>query len=122
MSPAFSYEGGQVSLEVAIQTAMRENVELNLIRETLKVARARVEGIALLDNPKLETEFTGGINGNQGLELTQPFQLGGQRGHQRRIAKIHFEKVNVELAEASRLLTKSVKMAFYETVAYPRKT
>ena len=114
MSPAFSYEGGQVSLEVAIQTAMRENVELNLIRETLKVARARVEGIALLDNPKLETEFAGGINGNQGLELTQPFQLGGQRGHQRRIAKIHLEKVNVELAEASRLLTKSVKMAFYE--------
>ena len=114
MSPAFSNEGGQVSLEVAIQTAMRENVDFNVIREKLKVARARVEGIALLDNPKLETEFTGGIDGNQGLELTQPFQLGGQRGHQRRIAKIHLEKVNAELAEASRLLTKSVKMAFYE--------
>ena len=114
MSPAFSNEGGQVSLEVAIQTALRENVDINVIREKLKVARARVEGIALLDNPKLETEFAGGIDGNQGLELTQPFQLGGQRGHQRRIAKIHLEKVNAELAEASRLLTKSVKMAFYE--------
>ena len=114
MSLAFSNEGGQVSLEVAIQTALRENAELNVIREKLKVARARIEGIALLDNPELETEFAGGENGNQGLELTQPFQLGGQRGHQRRIAKIHLEKVNAELAEASRLLTKLVKMAFYE--------
>lgn len=114
MSPAVSNEEGQVSLEVVIQTAMRENVALNVIREKLKVARARVAGIALLDNPKLETEFAGGIDGNQELELTQPFQLGGQRGHQRRIAKIHLEKVNAELAEASRSLTKLVKMAFYE--------
>ena len=114
MSPVFANEEGQVTLEVAIQTAIRENAELNVIREKLKVARARIEGIALLDNPKLETEFAGGMNGNQGLELSQPFQLGGQRGHQRRIAKIHLEKVNAELAEASRLLTKSVKMAFYE--------
>ena len=111
---AFSNEENRVSLEVAIQTAMRENPELNAIREKLKVARARIEGIPLFNNPELETEFTGGIEGNQGLELTQSFQLGGQRGHQKRIAKIHLEKVNAELAEASRLLTKLVKIAFYE--------
>ena len=110
---AFSEEN-RVSLEVAIQTAMRENPELNAIREKLKVARAQIEGIALFNNPELETEFTGGIDGDQGLELTQSFQLGGQRGHQRRIAKIHLEKVNTELAEASRLLTKLVKIVFYE--------
>jgi len=117
----FSNEEGQVSLEVATQTAMRDNPELNVIREKLKVARARIEGIALLDNPKLETEFAGGIDSNQGLELTQSFQLGGQRGHQRRIAKIHLEKVNAELAEASRLLTKLVKIAFYELAIVQEK-
>lgn len=111
---AYPNEGGQISLEVVIQTAMRENPTLNAIREKIKVARARVEGIALLANPELETEFAGGIDGHQGLELTQLFQLGGQRGHQRRIAKVHLEKVNAELSEASRLLTKSVKIAFYE--------
>ena len=111
---AFSYKEGQVSLEVALQTALRENPDLNVIREKLKVVHARIEGIALLGNPELETEFAGGIDGDQGLELTQLFQLGGQRGHQRRIAKVHLEKVNAELAEASRLLTKSVKIAFYE--------
>ena len=95
--------------------------ELKAIREKLKVARARIEGIASFDNPILETEFAGGINGNQGLELTQFFQLGGQRGHQRRIAKIHLEKVNTELAEASRVLTKLVKIAFYELTLVQEK-
>ena len=118
---SFSNEEGQVSLEVAIQTAMRENPALKVIREKLKVAGTRVEGIALLGNPELETEFAGGINGDQGLELTQPFQLGGQRGHRRRIAKIHLEKVNAELAEASRSLTKLVKMAFYELALVQEK-
>ena len=121
LSPAFSSEGGQVSLELALQTALRENPELNAIREKLKVARARIEGIASFDNPILETEFAGGINGNQGLELTQSFQLGGQRGHQRRIAEIHLEKVNAELAEASRVLTKLVKIAFYELTLVQEK-
>ena len=121
MPSAYSNEENRVSLEVAIQTAMRENPKLNAIRENLKVARARIEGIALLDNPKLETEFTGGIDGDQGLELTQSFQLGGQRGHRKRIAKIHLEKVNAELAEASRLLTKLVKVAFYELALVQEK-
>ena len=118
---AFSNEENRVSLEVAIQTVMQENPELNAIREKLKVARARIEGIALFGNPELETEFAGGLNGNQGLELTQSFQLGGQRGHQRRIAKIHLEKVNAEFAEASRLLTKLVKIAFYELTLVQEK-
>ena len=121
MPPVSANEGEQVSLEVAIQTAIRENPQLNVIREKVKVARARVEGIALFGNPELETEFSGGVNGNQGFELTQPFQLGGKRKHQRRIAKIHHEKVNTELAEASRSLTKLVKIAFYELVLVQEK-
>ena len=118
---AFSEEESQLSLEAAIQTALHENPDLNVIREKLKVARAHIEGIALLANPQLETEFAGGTEGHQGLELTQPFQLGGQRGHRRQIAKIHLEKVNVELAEAARLLTKSVKAAFYELALVQEK-
>lgn len=85
------------------------------------MARARIDGIALLRNPELETEFAGGTNGNQGLELTQSFQLGGQRAHQRQIAKVHLEKVNAELAEASRLLTKLLKIAFYELTLVQEK-
>lgn len=117
----FSNGDSGVSLEIAIQTALRENPKLNAIRERVKVARARVEGIAVLENPKLETEFARGIGFEPGVELTQTFQLGGQRGHRIRIATTHLEKVKVELAEASRLLTKSVKLAFYELALVEEK-
>ena len=54
---AFSNGESRISLEIAIETALRENPELNAIREKIKVARARIDGIALLGNPELETEF-----------------------------------------------------------------
>ena len=121
ITPAFSQAECKISLEIAIQTALRENPELTAIREKVKVAHARIDGIALLGNPELETEFVGGIDGEQGLELSKSFQLGGQRGHRKRIAKILLEEVNVELTEASRLLTKSVKLAFYDLVLVQEK-
>ena len=118
---ALSNEESGVSLETAIQTALRENPELNVTREKVKVARARLEGIAWLGNPELETEFVGGTDAEQELGLSKGFQLGGQRGHRKRIAKTHLEKMDVELVEASRLLTKSVKVAFYALVLVQEK-
>ena len=44
-----------------------------------------------------------------------------QRGHRKRIAGTHLEKVDAQLAEASRLLTKLVKMAFYELALVQEK-
>lgn len=118
---AFSDEENRISLEIAIEIALRENPGLNAIREKIKVARARVDGIALLGNPKLETEFVGGANAEQKLELTKPFELGGQRGHRIRIAKTQLEKVDTELAKASQFVTKSVKIAFYELLLVQEK-
>ena len=80
----------------------------------LKSLALKLKASLCLITQKLETEFTGGADVEQGFELTQTFQLGGQRGHRKRIATTHLEKANAELAEASRLLTKSVKIAFYE--------
>ena len=119
--PAFSSEESRISLEIAIETALRENPELNVIREKVKVARARLDSLALLGNPELETEFIGGADAVQKLELTKAFQLGGQRGHRIRIAKTQLEKVDAELAEASRSVTKSVKIAFYELLLVQEK-
>ena len=118
---AFSNGESRISLEIAVQTALRENPEINAIREKIKVARARIEGIAILDNPELETEFTGGTGFGQNFELTQTVQLGGQRRHLKRIAGTHLEKTNAELAEASRILTKLVKMAYYELALVEEK-
>lgn len=119
--PAFSNGEGRTSLEIAIETALRENPELNVIREKVKVARARINGIALLGNPKLETGFLGGPHAEQRLELTKAFELGGQRGHRIRIAKTQLEKIDTELAKASQFVTKSVKIAFYELLLIQEK-
>ena len=118
---AFSNGESRISLEIAIETALRENPGLNAIREKVKVARARIDGIALLGNPKLETEFVGGAHAEQKLELTKAFELGGQRGQRIRIAKTHLEKVETELAKASQSVTKSVKIAFYELLLVQEK-
>ncbi len=118
---AVAAEHEEINLEGAIQTALRENLSMRVIREKVKVAQAQIDGIALLGNPELETEFVGGAEGEQILELTKSFQLGGQRRHRQRIAKTHLEKVNAELAEASRLLTKSVKLTFYALVLAQEK-
>lgn len=118
---AFSNEESKILLETAIETALRENPELNAVREKVKVARARIDGIALLGNPELETEFVAGADLEQKVELTKAFQLGGQRGHRKQIAKTRLEKVDAELVEASRSLTKSVKVAFYELLLIQEK-
>lgn len=118
---AVSKAANEISLDIAIQTALRENPELSAIREKSEVALARIDGIALFGNPELATEIVGGIDGKQELELSKSFQLGGQRGHRIRIAKMLLEMVNFELAEASRLLTKSVKLGFYDLVLVQEK-
>ena len=118
---AFSNGGSRISLEIAIEIALRENPQLNAIREKVKVVQSQIDGIALLGNPNLETEFVGGAHAEQSFELTKAFELGGQRGHRIRIAKTHLEKVDTELAKASQSVMKSVKIAFYELLLFQEK-
>ena len=111
----------ELTLDVAIQTALTLNPELKAIREKINVTQAQLDGIALLGNPEIETEVAGGIPGDQTYELAKSFELAGQRGHRRRIARTNIEKQNAEIAEASRLLTKSVKIAFYNLILIQEK-
>ena len=111
----------EITLESAVETALRENPGLGAIRKKIEAVRARLNGIALLGNPALETEFVGGTHSEQVFELSKSFQLGGQRGHRKRIAAIKLERVNLEFDEASRLLTKAVKLAFYDLVLVQEK-
>ncbi len=104
----------EINLETALQTALRDNHSLKLIREKVKVAQAKYDGIALLSNLELETELLGGNNSEQIVELSKTFELGGQRSHRRRIAQVNLEKVKLDLINESRLLTKSVKLAFFQ--------
>ena len=63
----------------------------------------------------------GGIHPEQTIELTKSFELGGQRGHRKQIAKINIEKVNLELTDEIRKLRKSITLAFYQVVLSQEK-
>ncbi len=117
----FAAQNEEVSLETAIQTALRENPSLKTVREKAKVVQAQLDGIALFSNPELESEFIGGSHAEQTLELTKTFELGGQRGHRKQIAQINLEKVNLKFTEESQKLIKSVKLAFYQLVLVQEK-
>ena len=118
---AFTVQNEEINLETAIQTSLRENHSLKVIREKVKIAQAHIDGIALFSNPELESEIIGGDHVEQVYELTKTFELGGQRGHRKQIAKLNLEKVNLELTDETRLLTKSVKHAFYQLVLIQEK-
>lgn len=114
-------EGEQITLEQAIQTALNENLELKAIRERINVEQARLDGIALIGNPALETEVLPGDTGETNVGLTKSFQLGGQRGHRKRLAQSNISKVNAEIADAERKLHLAVKLAFYELLLIQEK-
>ena len=117
----FAVQNDKINLETAIQTALRENPALEAIRGKIKVRQAQVNGIALLSNPELESEFIGGSHAEQIFELTKTFELGGQSRHRKQIAKINLEKVHLELTDESRKLIKSVKLAFYQLILVQEK-
>ena len=114
-------QNDEINLETAIQTALCENPTLKAILEKIKVAQVQLDGIALLSNPELESEFIGGSHAEQVFELTKTFELGGQRRHRKQIAKINLEKVNLELTDESWKLIKSVKLAFYQIILIQEK-
>ena len=117
----FSDSHEEITLESAMKTAMQENPALKVLHEKVKVAQAQLDGIPLLSNPELETELIGGIHPEQIIELTKSFELGGQRGHRKRMAKINLEKVNLELTDEVRKLRKSITLAFYQVVLNQEK-
>ena len=111
----------EITLEAAIQAALRDNPALKAIREEVKVTQAQLDGIPLLSNPELESEYVSGLHSEQIFELSKTFELGGQRGYRIQIAKTNLEKVNLELTNKSRLVTKSVKLAYYQLVLIQEK-
>lgn len=111
----------EITLDIAIQAALTDNPQLKAVREKINVAQSQLDGIALLGNPEIGTEVVGGSGGERTLELTKSWNLSGQRGHRKRIAKTNIEKVNTEITEAERELTKSVKIAFYDLLLVQEK-
>ncbi len=111
----------KITLETAIQRAIQQNSAINVIRQKINVSKAQFDRIPLLSNPELTTEFIGGHHAEQTIELTKTLELGRRRKSRKQIAKIHLEKANLEFTDATRKLTKSVKLVFYQVVLLQEK-
>lgn len=111
----------EISLEMVIETAIQHNYTLRTIHEKVNIAQEELKGIPLLSNPEVESEFIGGIQGEQNVEIIKSFEMGGQRRYRKQIAKINLEIVEHELTRESQSLTKSVKLSFYQLLLIQEK-
>ena len=111
----------EISLDVAIETALQKNYTLRTINEKVNIAQEEFKGIPILSNPELETEYIGGIQGEQNVEIIKSFELGGQRHYRKQMAKISLQKAKHELTRESQSLTKSVKLSFYQLLLIQEK-
>lgn len=111
----------ELKLESAIKSALDESPALKVIREKIKVAESQLNGIPLLSNPELESEYVSGVHGEQVVELSKSFEIGGQRRHRKNIAMMNLEKTNFELTHESHKLKSSVKLAFYQLLIVQEK-
>lgn len=112
---------GEISLEMAIETAIQKNYTLRTINENVNIAQEEFNGFPFLSNPEVESEVIGGIQGEQNVEIIKSFEMGGQRRYRKQIAKIKLEIAKHELNWESKTLTKSVKLSFYQLLLTQEK-
>ncbi|RKU27083.1 hypothetical protein C6497_12355 [Candidatus Poribacteria bacterium] len=121
LTPVSADMNNEISLERAIETAIKQNYTLRSIYEKVKIAQEEYNGIPLLSNPELESEFIGSIQGEQNIEIIKSIELGGQRRHRKKIAQINLEKAEHELTRERQTLNKSVKLSFYQLLLIQEK-
>lgn len=121
LTPGGAEMNDEISLEMAIQTAIQQNYTLRTIHEKVNIAQEELRSIPLLSNPEVESEFIGGIEGEQKVEIIKSFELGGQRHSRKQIAKINLEKAEHKLTRENQILIKSVKLSFYQLLLIQEK-
>lgn len=120
-----------MTLEQAVETALKNNPDLQAARLEKSAAEGRLEQARLLlsSNPVIEgsmsnkdTQPDGGEKArNYGLRLSQEIELVGQRGIRIDLAKNGQEKVIQETRDRERVLVAEVKDAFATALALKRK-
>ncbi|MFZ1684120.1 MAG: TolC family protein [Candidatus Zixiibacteriota bacterium] len=116
-----SLSASQLSLDQAVEAALANNKELQSKRLEIKIVESERLKARLWSptNPELELEAVSDVltaNSGEGtlrLGLTQEFELGGQRGHRKKIADAHVALAELELAASEQALARDVKAAFY---------
>lgn len=122
MSAPQSTRADQLALRQVVEYTLKNNGELNSLREEKGIHEAGKARAGLLPNPTLELEAgTGALTGSSGdnslsLGVSQEFALGGKREKKLAIAERELEIYRWQLANRERVVREDVKTAFYDVV------
>ncbi|MCK9418912.1 MAG: TolC family protein [Nitrospirae bacterium] len=126
VSPAYALTLGE-----AVETAMKNNPDLQAVRLEQGAAQGRLDqaGLWLRSNPVMEGSLSrkdtvpgGGEKAtNRGIALSQEFELAGQRGLRVDAARSGREKALQDILDKERVLIAEVKDAFVRALAAKRK-
>ena len=120
-----------ITLNEAVDTALKNNPELQSIRLEQGAAQGRLDqaGLFLRSNPVIEGSLSrkdtvpdGGEKvTNHGLSLSQEFEIAGQRGLRVAAARSGMEKTARDIQDRERIVVAEARNAFAKALAAKRK-
>ncbi|MBI4378332.1 MAG: TolC family protein [Nitrospinae bacterium] len=128
--------GMELSIDEAVDYALKYNLELKAKREEIKIVKGNLntaltypfnpeislEGRGLLSTgDEVKTSYKFGERNEYTLYLSQTFETGGQKGIRKDIASTNMEAVQFEIADVERILTGEVKREFYNLTTLENK-
>jgi cobalt-zinc-cadmium efflux system outer membrane protein len=127
----FVHTAHAVTLNEAVETALKNNPGIQAVRLEEGAARGRLDqaGLLLRSNPVIEGSLSkkdtlpdgGEKAANYEVRLSQEFELAGQRGLRIDAARSGMDKVAQEIRDRERILIAGVKDAFARALAAKRK-
>jgi cobalt-zinc-cadmium efflux system outer membrane protein len=126
-----AHPAAAMTLSAAVETALKNNPEIQAVRLETDVAQGRLDqaGLLLKNNPVVEGSVSrkdtlpeGGEKvKNYGLRLSQEFELAGQRGLRVDAARSGREKAIQDIRDRERVLIAMTKDTFARALAAKRK-
>jgi cobalt-zinc-cadmium efflux system outer membrane protein len=126
----------ELSIDEAVDYAMKNNLDLKSKREELNMAKGNLTAaITYPFNPEIslegrslhstgdevKTHYRLGEKNEYTLYLSQTLETGGQRGIRKDIATSNMDAVQLEITDMERLLTGEVKREFYNLASLEDK-
>lgn len=127
MNPVAAQPAQTLTAGELVTEALRLNQELQAARLEVTRARARLDQSALIPNPVLELEQTGGSLGRSPGELERrtqlsfPIEYGGKRGRRADVAREELHVAEAVLADRERRLVAEVRTLYTAAVAANRE-
>src|SRR4030066_377940 len=114
-----------LTIDQAVDIALRENRDLRAARIQVEEARGRLTQAGVFPNPALESDFIfDSIFANEGERafsagISQPLPLSGRIGAQKRVARVDIKRTFADLADLERGLVRDVRRVFTELLGKP---